>query len=369
MELPTPREIELETLLRQRDAQLAELTDEVAHLRQYLPNQPTPNITDPISLPPPFVSRLLPLINSRSSPATSSSDTVTAALTQRVKILQEENDELYEILKSGETGRLKEDVRSLRRASQKLETALREAHQVIESLSEELEKSQATVLAYGRLSDNSTDSRTHSESPVMRTHHPLPPHPHASANGSGGGKPPPTAPRAHKKPRLSEGPPPSTANPPHSRGGRSRGESARRHDTPEHAQTGSVERQRKMDVDADDRRGARSPLVEAGRDRDFERDREREKERSSDRDRNRERPRADRDRDRHRERDRDRDRTREHDRSSKRNGAYGVPASGGSTGGGGGRDSGGGRRPRRGSNANSYSSADRTLAERMGLGL
>ncbi len=71
------------------------------------------------------MSRLLPLINNRSPAATSSSDTVAAALTQRVKILKEENDELYEILKSGETGRLKEDVRSLRRVSQKLETALR----------------------------------------------------------------------------------------------------------------------------------------------------------------------------------------------------------------------------------------------------
>ncbi|KAI0682861.1 hypothetical protein BC835DRAFT_1423907 [Cytidiella melzeri] len=135
MELPTSREIELETLLRQRDAQVAELTDEVAHLRQYLPTQPAPTVSDPISLPPPLVSLLLPLINSRSSTAVASSDTVTAALTQRVKVLQEENDELYEILKSGETGRLKEDVRSLRRVSQKLEGALREAHQVIESLS------------------------------------------------------------------------------------------------------------------------------------------------------------------------------------------------------------------------------------------
>ena len=71
------------------------------------------------------MSRLLPLVNSRASTATSASDTVAAALTQRVKILQEENDELYELLKFGETGRLKEDVRSLRRASQKLETALR----------------------------------------------------------------------------------------------------------------------------------------------------------------------------------------------------------------------------------------------------
>ena len=151
MDLPTPRELELETLLRQRDAQLADLTvrptistavcpvltitriyarvslqDEVAHLRQYLPNQPAPVVTDPISLPPPLVSLLLPHINDRSdATAPSSSSTVTAALTQRVKVLQEENDELYEILKIGETGRLKEDVRSLRRVVQKLEGALR----------------------------------------------------------------------------------------------------------------------------------------------------------------------------------------------------------------------------------------------------
>lgn len=71
-----------------------------------------------------------------------------------------------------------------------------------------------------------------------------------------------------------------------------------------------------------------------------------------------------RERDRHphreRDRDRDRDRTRDFDKSSKRNGAYG--------GGGGGQGGGGGRRPRRGSNANSYTSGgDRTLKERMGL--
>lgn len=150
MDLPTPRELELETLLRQRDAQLADLTvrsvsclhnsvltgtrrrslcmpqDEVTHLRQYLTNQPAPVVTDPISLPPPLVSLLLPHINDRSTATpSSSSSTVTAALTQRVKVLQEENDELYELLKTSETGRLKEDVRSLRRVVQKLEGALR----------------------------------------------------------------------------------------------------------------------------------------------------------------------------------------------------------------------------------------------------
>jgi hypothetical protein len=85
-----------------------------------------PVITDPISLPPPLISLLLPHINDRSSAAApSSSGTVVQALTQRVKVLQEENDELYELLKTGETGRLKEDVRSLRRVVQKLEGALR----------------------------------------------------------------------------------------------------------------------------------------------------------------------------------------------------------------------------------------------------
>lgn len=50
---------------------------------------------------------------------------MTTALTQRVKVLQEENDELYELLKSSETGRLKDDVRALKRLVQKLEGALR----------------------------------------------------------------------------------------------------------------------------------------------------------------------------------------------------------------------------------------------------
>ncbi|KAI0347155.1 hypothetical protein BDW22DRAFT_1425221 [Trametopsis cervina] len=361
MELPTSREIELETLLRQRDAQVAELTDEVAHLRQYLPTQATPSVAEPISLPPPLVSLLLPHISNRSSTATSSSNTVAAALTQRVKVLQEENDELYELLKSGETGRLKEDIRSLRRVSQKLEGALKEAHQVIESLSEELDKSQATILASGRANPHD-DFRAHSHSPTLRTNHQLPVQHHSPTNGNGGGKPPPTAPRAHKKPRLSEAPS-STPAPQHSKGGRSQSNATRRRDTPDHSPSVPPERRGKMDIDEDDR--ARTPPPPPERKRDFDRDRE--KERNVDRDREHARPR-DRERDRHRERDRDRDRARDPDRSSKRNGAYGGSGgTGGSGPGGGGGGGGGNRRPRRGSNANSYSSADRTLAERMGL--
>jgi hypothetical protein len=40
-------------------------------------------------------------------------------------VLQEENDELYQLLKQGETGKLKEEVRGLRRLVDRLQGALR----------------------------------------------------------------------------------------------------------------------------------------------------------------------------------------------------------------------------------------------------
>ncbi len=148
MDLPSSRELELEALLRRKDSQLAELTvssgysilclfsqllsvgnaqDEVNTLRQYLSIQPNPSLTEPLSLPPALISLLLTQIDvvSTESSARSSSSTVNTALAQRAKLLQEENDELYELLKSSETGKLKEEVRGLRRAANRLETALR----------------------------------------------------------------------------------------------------------------------------------------------------------------------------------------------------------------------------------------------------
>lgn len=71
------------------------------------------------------MSLLLPHLSQREATAASGSSSVTTALVQRAKSLQEENDELYELLKTGETGRLKENVRALRRVVQKLEGALR----------------------------------------------------------------------------------------------------------------------------------------------------------------------------------------------------------------------------------------------------
>lgn len=95
------------------------------HLRQFLSTQTVNPPTDPVSLPPALVSLLLPHIDSRTSNATPTSTPITEALTQRVKVLQEENNELFELLNTGETGRLKDDVRALRRIVQKLEGALR----------------------------------------------------------------------------------------------------------------------------------------------------------------------------------------------------------------------------------------------------
>lgn len=92
-------------------------------LRQYLSKQPGPSSTDPISLPPALLSLLIPHLNNAASQSTGS-NTVTTALTQRAHLLQEENDELYELLKQSETGKLKDEVRGLRRAVAKLESAL-----------------------------------------------------------------------------------------------------------------------------------------------------------------------------------------------------------------------------------------------------
>ena len=89
---------------------------------------------DSILLPLALISYLLPHLSGANkapgtSPTTSTSgtgtSTVTAALVQRTKLLQEENDELYELLKSGETGKLKEEVRGLRRVVDRLERALK----------------------------------------------------------------------------------------------------------------------------------------------------------------------------------------------------------------------------------------------------
>lgn len=50
---------------------------------------------------------------------------MTAALMQRARVLQDENDELYGLLRLSETGQLKEEVRSLKKVVSRLDRALK----------------------------------------------------------------------------------------------------------------------------------------------------------------------------------------------------------------------------------------------------
>ncbi|KAL0565250.1 hypothetical protein V5O48_016777 [Marasmius crinis-equi] len=126
-DLPTTRELELEALLRDRYKQIAELGDQLTHLRTYLPSAST-STTDAVSLPPALIALLLPHINSSVGvEGEKRGGSTVAALTQRVRALQEENEQMYEILKEGETGMLKEEVQSLRQLVGRLEGALRGA--------------------------------------------------------------------------------------------------------------------------------------------------------------------------------------------------------------------------------------------------
>ncbi|KAF9476481.1 hypothetical protein BDN70DRAFT_882303 [Pholiota conissans] len=372
MDIPSTRELELEILLREKDAQLAEMTDEISALRQYLSKDPGPSTADAVTLPPALLSVLLPHINSSAQNATSNTtSTVNAALTQRARVLQEENDELYELLKHSETGKLKDEVRGMRRVVAKLEGALKDSHKVILSLSTELDKAYETILMSSRQPGNSVKSKSHSYSPhnsyysVTITD--------AAANGNASNRPLPTEPRAHKRPRLSEpqisspvqstpvrlapslplkpqayhhnsnGPPPRSDHP----------RDQRRHSNDNGR---NLKPAIKMEVDGDDR--GSSPH---NRDRDRIRERERNdtsKARERDRAKERERPREF-------SFGKDWDRDGNKNTHSRRNGSS-------HRGGGGGGSGVSSRQPKgndRNSNATNQTSdnANRTLQERLGL--
>ncbi|KAF8238808.1 hypothetical protein L208DRAFT_1387118 [Tricholoma matsutake] len=342
MELPSTRELELEALLRQRDKQVAELSDEITQLRQYLASQPGPSTTDPVTLPPSLISVLLPHIHAASAgpDVTAGSNTVTAALTQRSRLLQEENDELYDLLKQGETGKLKEEVRGLRRVVERLETALRESHGVITTISTELDKSYESFIASTRLNNALNSTKSYSQSP-RASYHSLP-QAGPTGNGTGMSKLPPTGPRAYKKPRLSEAqasPPPHRTNtaPPLHKSHSKHHPPARGHDTRDSVRRVPEGRGKpnhvKMDLE-EDRRSIPPPAY----DRERERDRDRERERGS------------------KERDRDGGRERDGNRPSRRNSGFA------------GRGGGPVRRAERVLGPiDSFPGGDRTLAERMGL--
>ncbi len=78
------------------------LQDEITVLRQYLVKQLGPLTTEFIKLPPALLSVLIPHINTVAGAtvgSSSSTSMVTAALMQRTHVLQEENEELYKLLK------------------------------------------------------------------------------------------------------------------------------------------------------------------------------------------------------------------------------------------------------------------------------
>lgn len=101
-------------------------------MRAFLPTLPSkPDPSQPLHLPPPLLALLA---NAAAQPnvsgvapgtTTLSSPSITAALMARVTALQQENDELYEHLKNSNVEKMETEVRVLRRAVRKLETALK----------------------------------------------------------------------------------------------------------------------------------------------------------------------------------------------------------------------------------------------------
>lgn len=367
MQPPTAREARLETLLGERDIQLSELHDELTRLRTYLPSQPALSSSVPLSLPPAVSSILLSQLSSNVPGSTSSSSsTVVAALTQRARLLQEENDELYELLRFSETGKLKEEVRGLRRLVQRLQSALRQSHETINMLSRELDKSYESYLNIAQ----------HVPSPQLSSEA-YPPSPRASyttpttTNTGHGSKLPPTGPRAQKRPRLSE----SNA---HTFSGSTKAHNTSSHNHYSHnsAKRGVDGHPKRGDKDNrggnDANKGSRSSKMdvdnehptppdiargrEKGTDREFD-----SKDRGWERNKERDRDRGPKDQD-HTSRDRDRG----PNSSNSRRGGNGLGRSGGRRG-----DRPGGTTfhgPGNSSSNNAYNvNGDRTLAERMGL--
>ncbi|KAJ3563371.1 hypothetical protein NP233_g8981 [Leucocoprinus birnbaumii] len=341
--------------------------DEVSRLRTYLPSQPTPSSTAPLSLPPAVSSILLSQLSTVvPGSAASSSSTVVAALTQRARLLQEENDELYELLRFSETGKLKEEVRGLRKLVQRLQSALRQSHETINMLSRELDKSYESYLSVAQ----------RAPSPRMSPQA-YPPSPRASytasasGNASHGSKLPPTGPRAQKRPRLSE----SNAHPftgstkPHNT-------SSHNHYSHNSVKRGADGHPKRGDKDnrggSDPNKGSRSSKMDV----DSERPAPSEPTRVREKEPDREFDNKDRGRERNKERERDRGpkdqdhSSRDRDRGPNTNsGRRGGNASG-RTGGRRGDRPGGGAFHGAGTSSsnNSYNvNGDRTLAERMGL--
>ncbi|KAB5596262.1 Pre-mRNA-splicing factor [Ceratobasidium theobromae] len=140
--LPSERELELETLLRQRDKQISALTDELSSLQRKLPGTSDPPDDAAICIPSPILALLAPLV--AHGPSTSTPAPLNSAILQRLKLLQTENDELYEHLRTSESTRAREEVVGLRKTVKRLESSLEDAEAKIAALTSKLD--------HGRLS-------------------------------------------------------------------------------------------------------------------------------------------------------------------------------------------------------------------------
>ncbi|CAE7219923.1 unnamed protein product [Rhizoctonia solani] len=141
--LPSERELELETLLRQRDKQISTLTDELSSLRRKLPGASEPDDDAAICIPAPVLSLLAPLVTH--GPSTSTPAPLHAAITQRLKLLQTENDELYELLRASESTRQREEVVGLQRTIKRLESQLEGSEARIADLTSKLDQGRISV--------------------------------------------------------------------------------------------------------------------------------------------------------------------------------------------------------------------------------
>lgn len=286
--------------------------------------------------------------------ASASSKSVTTALIQRVKLLQDENDELYNMLRHGEVGKLHEELAALRKVVARLETALSGTSQrfcieyftplirsgplpsqnrtmlstlyrkcpctapsepdvnVTPRCRTELNASYETIHAFGAARDHETEPSASPQRKPKRestSQSPAPSqyslsNPSSSTHATSQARAPPTGPRAHKKPRLGG---PEDAHSPSSKVPSNREHSPRketqrstdgRHEN--HRSTNSASSNPtsgKVKMEVDDAMPTRPRSPSRTHERTRPRDRERERDTGRERDRGR-----------HNERDRTRDR-------------------------------------------------------------
>ncbi|KAH7105680.1 hypothetical protein BKA62DRAFT_400166 [Auriculariales sp. MPI-PUGE-AT-0066] len=254
--IPSARELELELVLTQRDARITELTDDLAALRIHLKAptaEPVSADDTPVALPPPIVSLLVNHLAHNPDSSAASTSSVTTALTQRVQLLQEENDELYALLRRSETGKLREQVSNMQQVIERLEAALQDSHSIIKSLNGQLDKTCNTLQSL----QNAPSSSSPAAPRAMITSNTKS---YAAAQAGTNSRNPPTGPRAQKRQRAASpsnnGPRLSSAN-------------------------ATVPRERERDRDSRDERDSRDRERERDRgDRFADRDRERERSRS-----------------------------------------------------------------------------------------